>query len=206
MDSTFFSESTGLYLYSALFQGNVALLGVLAVFVVFKSQEISATISAIDDRLFHEYESVIRLQAGLMSDFPLGIADMSQLYDRLERLQAEYQPPHPQSSKFLTPVETLLKDGDLRRMFDSRMFLSRQRDHMLRRFRAPLLLIVVAITFPLVMTILAFNVYNSGPRIELTVSFCAILYEFLTITWSTIYVLNSVSIHEFDKGQDMKAS
>ncbi|MBI5060344.1 hypothetical protein HZB60_11260 [candidate division KSB1 bacterium] len=38
MDSTFFSESTGLYFYSALFQGNMALLGVLAVFLVFRLQ------------------------------------------------------------------------------------------------------------------------------------------------------------------------
>jgi hypothetical protein len=47
VDSTFFGQSTGLYFYSSVFQGNMALLGVLAVFIVFRYQQIKNEINEL---------------------------------------------------------------------------------------------------------------------------------------------------------------
>jgi hypothetical protein len=41
MDCSFFSESTGLYFYSAVFQGNMALLALVGVFAVFRIQQLT---------------------------------------------------------------------------------------------------------------------------------------------------------------------
>lgn len=51
MDCTFFGESTGLYFYSAVFQGNMALLGLLAVFYAFFYQQLKAKTGYFENKI-----------------------------------------------------------------------------------------------------------------------------------------------------------
>lgn len=45
----FFGESTGLYFYSAVFQGSVSLVGLLAIFIVFRLQQFDTDIRILED-------------------------------------------------------------------------------------------------------------------------------------------------------------
>lgn len=53
----FFGDSTGLYFYSAVFQGNMALLGLLGVIAVFKLQNLASREDRLEDTLWSRLES-----------------------------------------------------------------------------------------------------------------------------------------------------
>jgi hypothetical protein len=71
MDSTFFGESTGLYFYSAVFQGNMALLALTGVFVVFKLQHLKSNLQGIGERwrLFINHEMEKSYPSDVSIDF-----------------------------------------------------------------------------------------------------------------------------------------
>lgn len=97
MDSTccnFFSDSTGLYFYSAVFQGNMALLALLGVFIVLRFQRFESIRDDVDSfylsamkSAFKIVESMIKEKVPTLDLKPLQCEAKSAVY----RKQNEYR-------------------------------------------------------------------------------------------------------------------
>lgn len=72
-----FSDSTGLYFYSAVFQGNMALLALLGVFVVYRLQTHQQFVDRSIERAVKYVQSVFRSRFGSNVHFlPLNVEDL----------------------------------------------------------------------------------------------------------------------------------
>jgi len=59
MDSTFFGQYTGVYFYSTVFQGDMAMVGLIGLFVVFKLQRLIDLQHSCEDRIFSRLDSYV---------------------------------------------------------------------------------------------------------------------------------------------------
>jgi hypothetical protein len=63
MDSTFFGPNTGIYFYSTIFQGDMALVGLIGLFVVFKLQRLIDLQHSCEDRILSRLDSLVETGA-----------------------------------------------------------------------------------------------------------------------------------------------
>ena len=99
-----YNEYVGLYFFSALFQGNMALLALLGVFAVFKRQEITSELQGVDNAIVASVQFYldwgvvpgqhVAISYGSVADIPNIIKDMSEGKGYPPNVQARAQPLH----------------------------------------------------------------------------------------------------------------
>ena len=85
-----FGETTGLYFFSAVFQGNMALLALVGVLIVFKIQQLNSSISQINDLIIRFIKDSLSLGMKPGYYFPFkceyknGVPDIEDFYKKKE--------------------------------------------------------------------------------------------------------------------------
>jgi hypothetical protein len=143
-------ESTALYFYSAVFQGNMALLGVRAVFVIFRTQWLDGAAATIGNRMFEHVDAVVRLNSS-GDAFPIGTTDALHLESRLTDLSREYKEPHIHHDKFGRSFDMLCSDHMLLSSRQRLISLTGQLQVVKTAFRSRLWIVLISIILPLIL-------------------------------------------------------
>ena len=127
------NEYVSLYFFSAVFQGNMALLAILGVFVVFKRQELTAEILAKERIIFQLIQDffLMRLRDGV--PVPMTYAHVTELPDVL-RKTAEETNPRPEVQ---TIAKEILQRADFNARLDEYQQLLNRRSKLASHMRVP---------------------------------------------------------------------
>ena len=91
-----FGESTGLYFYSAVFQGNMALLALVGVFAVFRLQQYQSVLDRFDTIVASFVRDVFLTRNQV--PFPFSYVDVSQLWDDVKTVATRQKVQGPSDS------------------------------------------------------------------------------------------------------------
>lgn len=160
----------GLYFYSAVFQGNMALLALLGVFAIFRIQVIENRLSNLEAQLSQFIKDYIdRLMRG--SDEHLDFTDMNKLRESVEKLPEKFdQQPYISFAISLTKLPFYING------FAERKALFDKISTVTKHIKTPLFLTLFVIVLSLILLPLA---YSINTRFIHPVEECAILVMIL---------------------------
>lgn len=182
MNSGIFDPYTGLYFYSAMFEGNVALLAFAGLFLVFKSQSLGQRMDALHESMAAFAENKFE-GAGMVC--PAALPDPMNMVKELEdSAQAETR-FNPAARNVFHELST-----------NSQMIWMQTRyleDHRVQQrlrtnFKPVLLATILVILLPLVGMLTAKPLHLQGPLVEGACFTLAILFELIAILLNYNYV------------------
>jgi hypothetical protein len=190
MDSTFFGESTGLYFYSAVFQGNMALLALVGVFVVFKLQYISWRKQALEEIITFYYNA-----AHESANVPI-VHDKPRSIEEMEQKEHELKITNPNSATRPHEISTLLIYLDrLKPKFDERRMLISKITEFIAQFYRPFFWTLTVIGLSLILLIFAHAIHNCV-MLEIVFFVVTILTNIFSLFYIGKFVLRALQHDE----------
>ena len=141
--ANFFSESTGLYFFSATLQANAALLSVFAIFVIFRIQQLESTISAISTLLLNDRGTHLIV-----------------VKDALRFLEAHMEERKKLANSYVRDLQILAKKW---------IQAKEQADSVARSLRAPTIFLAVLMAVDLFGMLFASAIHATGTGFEAAV-------------------------------------
>ena len=182
-----FTESTSLYFYSAVFQGNMALLALLGVFVIFKLQQISALIQEKDkiilDYIQHSFQVLVQ-EGKHLPPLPMNYKDSNDLKKALEDIVSSKS----FNNTIRNRAENLLKEADLMKRFSEREELKELKDSIINRTIFPFILISLIIFLSLIFLPLSNTIHLYFGRYEIYPITALICLNVFSLIINGIYI------------------
>ncbi|MBN1352601.1 hypothetical protein JXJ21_24650 [candidate division KSB1 bacterium] len=171
-----FGENTGLYFFSAVFQGNMALLALIGVFIVFKIQQLNSSISQINDLIIRFVKDTLSfgLQPGYY--FPLKceiINGVPDIYTALSNIK-ENDPLFGKRKK-------LEEDNGLKKIYEESKFLNAQKAICKARSKLPILWTIATICFSIVCLPMVNTIHSKIIFLEISLVLIGIILNTITL-------------------------
>lgn len=163
----FFNESTSLYIYSALFQANAAILSIIGVFIIFRLQSLQSHIDTLKNFILTTYEDKHKMTRFFL--FEQG--DLKMKYQMIESMDKlpEYQGKNDgQSFRVENPFELWF--------YKERELL--QTKNMIK---LPIRLLLIALIINGLSLLFATNLHTYHRTFEVDLAYMNILYEFFVL-------------------------
>jgi hypothetical protein len=175
----FLSDSTGLYFYSAVFQGNMALLALIGVFIVFKLQKIANDLDRLNSRIIEFVAIYVDLTSlfGKTTSLPMD-QEVETLPLILERLIKDKN----QSILVRNQINDIKRSNKYLQFYEKRKFLNGIKSKIRQRMKIPFLWTLAVIVISLIFISLSHSLHNYNKILELVCMGCTILIN--------IYALN----------------
>jgi len=184
-----FGDYASLYFYSALFQGNMALLGLGGVFVVYRLQVLSNQIASWDSEM-------VRIANGIFDDVlpevvSNALIDVRTLVPNLKRY-LEHDDPMQVKNIIAPNIRVLLKDPRLNQLIFVREENSKYQESIREKYRPPFLLILIPTFLALLLIPLSSYIHHGiSPWLETTLFILAATIEGVALwkTWELVMAL-----------------
>jgi hypothetical protein len=184
-----FSDSTSLYFYSAVFQGNMALLAIIGVFVVFKIQQMTSNLIEKDkiilDYIQNSFKGMIQ-EGKHLPEIPINYKDIGTLKTALNNIVS--------GSKFNDSIKSrtkeLLNDSELNKRFEERKIIQVERIEVINRMKFPFIMILIVIIFSLIFLPLSNTVHHSFSRFEFYPICVLIIINIISLILNAKYIFN----------------
>jgi len=185
-----FTDSTSLYFYSAVFQGNMALLALVGVFVIFKLQQISSAIQEKDKIIIEYIQNSFRVlvQEGKhLPSIPINYKDTGDLKNVLSNII--------QGNRFNEDIrnkanELLNEDADLDQRFNERDNLQNSKKSVINRIIAPFIMTFFVITLSLILLPLSNTIHTSFTTYEVYPILILIILNIGSLSFTGIYIFS----------------
>jgi hypothetical protein len=141
-----FSPTTGLYFYSAIFQGNMALLGLVGVFAVFIAQQLESQIVEVENNIRAFVDRFVD-QKGLGRNYPTNWHSVSD-YDMVLQNVLE-SPDYNEDAKRC--AEELINDISHASIWAIRGLLILEHDRIIDSIKKPMIWTVIVIMLSLLL-------------------------------------------------------
>ncbi|MDD5087921.1 MAG: hypothetical protein PHI18_03865 [bacterium] len=179
----FFGENTGLYFYSAVFQGNMALLGLLGVIVVFKLQHLSGWIDNIDEAIILYAQDKLEENRLVTGHIPLACYnahDLRKFLGKISKDEKNYSVEIRASARHL-----LEGDAFVGQMLNTRKNAVSMRATTVRKATIPFILTGLAACLSLGLLMLSHQVHYYSTGVEACV-FSAVFLLSCGAIWSDV--------------------
>ncbi len=190
MDVFLTNEYIGLYFFSAVFQGNMALLALAGVFAVYRIQSLDGQIETQTSRLF-EYVAhrSLHLDSREVQTQMSGVFTASLLHERLETWKT-----NTDKNFFADNLRTLAMSvfNEKARDFDSVQSLVSNRRSTIGQMRLPFLLTLVTIVVSLLGLCFAHPLHNSHRGMEATGIFLTVLLQLVSLFATTRFIFLAI--------------
>ena len=157
------NDYVSLYFFSAVFQGNMALLALLGVFVVFKRQEITSELQGKDNAIVNTVQNYLdwAVVGGLHVAMSYkGVDDIQNIVS--DMAQGKGYPPNVQAR-----AKPLDNDPNFRARFDERNALIDKRRNVLKQMTPAFGWILSIIIASLIMLPVTHSVHTKTPSLEI---------------------------------------
>lgn len=168
LSDNFFSENTGLYLFSALMQSNAAIFSILGVFYIFKLQILQSSIDMIKNIL------VIDLDQWTKPNWIFEFSDMSLIQKKEMYNKVNYD-------KY-----TMIRLNNWIKKEQSILTVT-------KNLKSPLILVAVGFILNLLGLVLSNYIHQFGVNIEFLIHYLYIILEILIITTIVMSIFKVIS-------------
>ena len=180
------SNNTGLYFYSAVFQGNMALLALVGVFVVFKLQILAGSLQQKDSEIVQLIREIFLSQGSrpIPEEIRSGFRSMETLQQTIQALLDNkiYNPDH------LYVVQALYSNSSFKYLFTEREPIVDKQRRLVRRTRVPFSLILLVIIVSLILLPFAELMHLTCPGVELIVVLSVIVLNIIALIVNSRFV------------------
>ena len=179
-------SNTGLYFYSAVFQGNMALLALVGVFVVFKLQIISGSLQMKDTEIMELIKQSFLTHGGqpIPEEIRSGFRDMQSL--RMT-IQSNLDDPNYRPS-YRYVVESVQANSSFKYMFAEREPIAERQRRLVHETGPPFISILVVIICSLVLLPFADFIHETLPHIELYLILMVVTTNIVALIWNGKFV------------------
>jgi hypothetical protein len=186
---TIFDNYTSLYFYSAVFQGNAALIAFAAVFIVFKLQLLSQSTHSNQSSI----ESFARDQYAMNSshvpeEIRSKFVDVEGLFPEMDRLISD--PKYGPSNLHVT--KSLRRNSTFIALIAEHKLLLSKRDDLISDIRAPFLQLLSVIILSLLILPLSTYVHSLGIYVEACLMIVVIVLNIVALVTNTRLVLKAL--------------
>jgi hypothetical protein len=181
------NEYIGLYFYSAIFQGNMALLALLAVFVVFKRQELSSELQSKESALISFVQNSLDGSQVPGRPYPLSFANVTELKSIVKELSDEKY-----SSNISAVARGLLIEPAFTKRFTERDSIINKRAQLFSAMNPAFNWILSTIIVSLVLLPFAHFIHYKLSSFELFFILCVIVLNTGALLVIKIYIAKAL--------------
>ena len=183
-------ESTGLYFFSAVFQGNMSLLALIGVFVVFKIQQLNSSIQQLNDMMLRFVRDRLSLSMQPGYTGPI-ICKFKESVPDIDSMLAEYLNEH---HPLCEAAQNLKKDSQVKRLLDESKKYNIQKTKLTQNIKTPFILILITILLSLTCLPIIHLFHQKNLLLEITVILIEII--FCTVTLLSVYQFIKQTVRE----------
>lgn len=185
----YIGDSTGLYFYSAVFQGNMALLAFVGVFVVFRLQALSNHLLNLDSRIMDYVLNVFRLRH--TQPVPLRVRNAGEVRIALQDIAA-WRATNPANAHFAQTAEDLRADWWLEETVGIYQRLLQQRGQIARGWIIPAIAIALVCFLSQYLLTVADGIHKYCPCSEAVLFGVVIVLNITAVVLTIVYGINSL--------------
>jgi len=178
------NEYVGLYFYSTMFQGNMALLALLGVFVVFKRQELLNELQGKDFAIFSFFQNYLDSRSMTGRHVPFNYRDVGDLPNLILDMSNGINV----SPNIQEVAKNLHNDPNFRARFDERARIITQRNTVVDLLWFPFGSILLVIILSLILLPLAHFIHTNKPFIELPAIVFSIIINIASLAITTRFI------------------
>lgn len=163
----FFNESTSLYIYSALFQANAAILSIIGVFIIFRLQSLQSHVDTLKNFILTTYDDKDKVTRFFL--FEQGDLKMKyQMIETKDKLPEENEKIDEKTFRIENPFE---------------LWFYKERELLQTKnlIKLPIRLLLVALIINGFSLLFASNIHAYHPIFEVDLEYINILYEVLVL-------------------------
>ena len=180
-------ESTGLYFFSAVFQGNMALLALIGVFVVFKIQQLNSLIIQLNDIMVKFVRDNFSVRkGGLPIPFLYKIdEDVVEIFDALKN----YIKDHHDAKD---TVQSLENNEHLNKLYNQGKSYSVQKNKFKTEMKLPIILTLFVIIVSLICLPFIHKIHYSWMLLEIYLITITILLNIVALFLNIKFIIKAV--------------
>lgn len=182
------NEYVGLYFYSTIFQGNMALLGLLGVFVVFKRQELTSELQGKENAIVTFVQNYLDLMMHNGTHIALSYKDVPSLHKVIRDISEDKGYAGP----FASRAKALYDDPNMLSRLAEREDLLQRRSRIFRTMIKPFVFILSVIVVSLILLPFAYSIHNYIPNLEIYPILLLILLNIYALFISSRFVVNAL--------------
>lgn len=181
----YLSNSSGLYFYSAVIQGNMALLALIGVFIVFKLQKIANDLDRLNSRIIEFVAIYVDLTSlfGKTTSLP-----MDQEVETLPLILNRLITDKNQSILVHNQVNDIQRSKKYLQLYEKRKFLNGMKLKIRQRMKVPFLWTLSVIVISLIFISLSHALHNYSEILELICMVCTILINVYALNLNTEFI------------------
>lgn len=171
-------ENTGLYLYSAILQANMALLALLGVFVIFRLERVANALKNLDEMIFEYIDKFFNsLGSSIPDEVQQRFHNIGGLQKHIEDQLAkpEYRPSYRHQ------LEELLKRDSFKDFMSARGKEARRHQEIIGSFETPFGMLLVVVIASLVLLPTASIVHSCCKNVEVLLFSSMVLLNTVTL-------------------------
>ncbi len=184
-----FDNNTSLYFYSAVFQGNMALLALIGVFVVYKLQILSNVLLRKDDQIISLIEEFCKKSIGSVPDF---LWDILRSPDEFETKVKEKLGDPEYKVNFRPYLQTLIKNPELNNHLEDRRQIIRIQEKIVTEMKLPFSVVLAVIIVSLVLLPMSLKLHCQFPMSELFAVIGTVILNIIALTLNTKFVFKTL--------------
>ena len=187
----YFSDSVGLYFYSAVFQGNMAILALIGVFVVFKLQQLSTQLQQKEVVITNYVQGRIGTVAKVK--IPISYSDISNLEVQLKKL-AEGDGSVNYNDTIRQRTQEILSEDDFKNRISEYESISNNLKQIKISWKYPFLSILAVIILALIFLASAYWIHVCFPLVEIIIIYTTIIMNILALIINARFIFKIVTI------------